>query len=35
MFGVKEQSQSDFGIDHLGMSMCTVISWVVDNGSLL
>ena len=35
MFGIKEHNQSDFDIDHLVMSMCRVISWGVDNGSLL
>ena len=31
----KEYNQSDFGIDHLVMSMCRVISCVVGNGCLL
>ena len=33
--GCKEYNQSDFGIDHLVMSMCRVISCVVGNGCLL
>ena len=33
--GCKEYNQSDFSIDHLMMSMCRVISWVVGKGCLL
>ena len=29
IFGYKECNQSDFGIDHLVMSMCRVVSWFV------
>ena len=28
-FGCKEHNQSDFGIDHLVIAMCRIISWVV------
>ena len=35
MFGCKEYNQSDFGIDHLVMSMCRVFSCVVGRGNLL
>ena len=34
-FGCKEYNQSDFGIDHLVMSMCRVFSCVVGRGCLL
>ena len=34
-FFCKEYNQSDFNIDHLVISMCRVISWVVGKGSLL
>ena len=34
-FGCKEYNQSDFGIDHLVMSMCRVVSCVVGGGCLL
>ena len=30
IFGCKEYSQSDFGIDHLVMSICRVLSCVVE-----
>ena len=33
--GCKEYNQSDFGIDHLVMSMCRVFSCVVGRGCLL
>ena len=32
IFGCKEYNQPDFGIDHLAMSMCRVISCVVGRG---
>ena len=35
IFGCKEYSHSDFGIDHLVMSLCRVISCVVERGCLL
>ena len=35
IFGCKEYNQSDFGIDHLVMSMCRVFSCVVERGYLL
>ena len=35
IFGCKEYNQSDFGIDHLVMSMCRVFSCVVGRGCLL
>ena len=35
IFGCKEYNQSDFGIDHLMMSMCRVFSCVVGRGCLL
>ena len=35
IFGCKEYNQSDFGVDHLGMSMCRVFSCVVGRGCLL
>ena len=40
LFAAKEYNQSDFGLNHLVMSMCRVVSWVVgrgcsDKGSLL
>ena len=35
IFGCKEYNQSDFGIDHLVMSTCRVISCVVGRGCLL
>ena len=35
IFGHKEYNQSDFGIDHLVMSMCRVVSCVVGRGCLL
>ena len=31
IFGCKEYNQSDFGVDHLVMSMCRVFSCVVGN----
>ena len=34
-FGCKEYNQSDFGVDHLVMSMCRVFSCVVGRGCLL
>ena len=34
-FGCKEYNQSDFGLDHLVMSMCSVFSCVVRRGCLL
>ena len=34
-FGCKEYNQSDFGLDHLVMSMCRVFSCVVGRGCLL
>ena len=34
-FGCKEYTQSDFGVDHLVMSMCRVFSCVVGRGCLL
>ena len=34
-FGCKEYNQSDFGVDHLVMSMCRVFSFVVGRGCLL
>ena len=35
ILGYKEHSQFDFGIDHLVMSMCKVVSCVVEKGYLL
>jgi len=35
IFGYKECDQSEFGIDHLVMSMCKVISYVVEKGGSL
>ena len=35
IFNYKEYNQSDFGIDHLVMSMCRVFSCVVRRGCLL
>ena len=35
IFDWKEYNQSDFGINHLVMSMCRVISCVVGKGCLL
>ena len=35
IFSYKECNQFDFGIDHLVMSMCKVISCVVEKGYLL
>ena len=35
MFGCKEYNQSDFGIEDLVISMCTVFSCVVGRGCLL
>ena len=35
IFASKEYNQSDFGIDHLVMSMCRVFSCVVERGCLL
>ena len=35
VFGCKEYNQSDFGIDHVVMSMCRVVSCVVRRGCLL
>ena len=35
IFGCKEYNQSDFGIDHLVMSTCRVVSCVVGRGCLL
>ena len=35
IFGSKEYNQSDFSIDHLGMSMCSVFSCVAGRGYLL
>ena len=35
IFGYKEYNQSDFDIDHLVMSMCSVFSCVVERGCLL
>ena len=35
MFGCKEYNQSDFGLDHLVMSMCRFFSCVVGSGCLL
>ena len=35
IFVCKEYNQSDFSIDHLAMSMCRVIFWVVGKGCLL
>ena len=35
MFGCKEYNQSDFGVDHLVISMCRVFSCVVRRGCLL
>ena len=34
-FGCKEYNQSDFGVDHLVMSMCKVFSCVVGRECLL
>ena len=35
IFDCKEHNQSDFDIDHLVMSTCRVISYVVGRGCLL
>ena len=35
MFIYKDYNQSDFSIDHLVMSMCRVISCVIEKGYLL
>ena len=35
IFGCKEYNQSDFGVDHLLMSMCRIFSCVVGRGCLL
>ena len=35
VFDCKEENQSDFGIDHLVMSLCRVFSYVVGRGCLL
>ena len=35
IFGYKECNQSEFGIDHLVMSMCKVVSCVVEKGGSL
>ena len=35
MSDCKEYNQSDFGVDHLVMSMCRVFSCVVGRGCLL
>ena len=35
IFGYKEYNQSDFGVDHLVMSMCRVFSCVAGRGYLL
>ena len=35
IFGCKEYNQSDFGVDHLVMSMCRIFSCVVGKGCLL
>ena len=35
IFGFKEYNQPDFGVDHLVMSMCRVVSCVVGRGCLL
>ena len=35
IFGCKEYNQSDFGVDHLVMSMCRVFSCVAGRGCLL
>ena len=35
IFGCKEYNQSDFGVDHVVVSMCRVISCVVGRGCLL
>ena len=35
IFGCKEYNQSDFGVDHMLMSMCRVFSCVVGRGCLL
>ena len=35
IFGCKEYNQSDFGFDHLVMSMCRVLACVVGRGRLL
>jgi len=35
IFGYKECNQSDFGIDHLVISMCNIISYVVKKGVFL
>ena len=35
IFGCKEYDQSDFGVDHLVMSMCRVFSCIVGRGCLL
>ena len=35
IFGCKEYNQSDFGVDHLVMSMYRVFSCVVGRGCLL
>ena len=34
-FGCKEYNQSDFGVDHLVISMCRVFSCVVGRGYLV
>ena len=35
IFGYKECNQSDFGTDHLVMSMCKVVSCFVEKGCLV
>src|SRR5574341_126657 len=35
IFGCKEYNQSDFGVDHLMMSMCRVLSCVTGRGCFL
>ena len=35
MYSCKECNQPDFGIDHLVMSLCTIVSWVVRKGCFL
>ena len=35
IFGGKEYNQSDFGVDHLVMSMCRAFSCIVGRGCLL
>ena len=32
VFGCKEDNQSDFSIDHLVMSMCRVVSCLLEDG---